>query len=32
MILGSSFGLGLSWDTMLLNTKPMVVPEMVVMN
>ena len=30
-ILGSSFGLGLSWGTMLLKTKPMVVPEMVVL-
>jgi 3-oxoacyl-[acyl-carrier-protein] synthase-3 len=28
-ILGSSFGLGLSWGTMLLKTKPMVVTEMV---
>ena len=27
-ILGSSFGLGLSWGTMLLKTKPMVIPEM----
>ena len=25
-ILGSSFGLGLSWGTMLLKTKPMVIP------
>ena len=31
-ILGSSFGLGLSWGTMLLKTKPMVVPEMVVIS
>ena len=30
-ILGSSFGLGLSWGTMLLKTKPMVVPELIVM-
>lgn len=30
-ILGSSFGLGLSWGTMLLKTKPMVVPEMVIL-
>ena len=30
-ILGSSFGLGLSWGTMLLKTKPMVVPDMVVL-
>ena len=29
-ILGSSFGLGLSWGTMLLKTKPMVIPEMLV--
>lgn len=29
-ILGSSFGLGLSWGTMLLKTKPMVVPELIV--
>lgn len=29
-ILGSSFGLCLSWSAMLLKTKPMVVPEMVV--
>ena len=28
-ILGSSFGLGLSWGTMLLKTKPMVIPEMI---
>lgn len=28
-ILGSSFGLGLSWSTMLLKTKPMVIPEMI---
>ena len=27
-ILGSSFGLGLSWGTMLLKTKPMVVPDL----
>lgn len=31
-IIGSSFGLGLSWSTMLLKTKPMVIPEMVVMS
>jgi 3-oxoacyl-[acyl-carrier-protein] synthase-3 len=30
-ILGSSFGLGLSWGTMLLKTKPMVIPQMVLM-
>ena len=30
-ILGSSFGLGLSWGTMLLKTKPMVVSEMIVL-
>lgn len=29
-LLGSSFGLGLSWGTMLLKTTPMVVPELVV--
>jgi 3-oxoacyl-[acyl-carrier-protein] synthase-3 len=29
-ILGSSFGLGLSWGTMLLKTKPMVVPELLI--
>ena len=28
-ILGSSFGLGLSWGTMLLKTKPMVIPELI---
>jgi 3-oxoacyl-[acyl-carrier-protein] synthase-3 len=28
-ILGSSFGLGLSWGTMLLKTKPMVIPEII---
>ena len=31
-ILGSSFGLGLSWGTMLLKTKPMTISEMVVLN
>jgi 3-oxoacyl-[acyl-carrier-protein] synthase-3 len=30
-ILGSSFGLGLSWGTMLLKTKPMVIPDMIVL-
>lgn len=30
-ILGSSFGLGLSWGTMLLKTKPMIVLDLVVM-
>lgn len=29
MILGSSFGLGLSWSTLLLKTKPMVIPEII---
>lgn len=28
-LLGSSFGLGLSWGTMLLKTKPMVIPEII---
>jgi 3-oxoacyl-[acyl-carrier-protein] synthase-3 len=31
-ILGSSFGLGLSWGTMLLKTKPMVVPDLVILS
>lgn len=30
-ILGSSFGLGLSWGTMLLKTKPMIIPNMLVL-
>lgn len=30
-ILGSSFGLGLSWGTMLLKTKPMVIPKVVIL-
>lgn len=30
-ILGSSFGLGLSWGTMLLKTKPMLIPELIIM-
>lgn len=30
-ILGSSFGLGLSWGTMLLKTKPMVVSDLIVL-
>ena len=28
-ILGSSFGLGLSWGTMLLKTQPMVIPDII---
>lgn len=30
-LLMSSFGLGLSWGTMLMKTKPMVVPELIIM-
>ena len=30
-ILGSSFGLGLSWGTMLLKTKPMLIPKIIIM-
>ena len=30
-ILGSSFGLGLSWGTMLLKTKPMVIPSLILL-
>ena len=30
-ILGSSFGLGLSWGTMLLKTKPMIIPQLILL-
>ena len=30
-LLGSSFGLGLSWGTMLLKTKPMVIPDLILL-
>jgi 3-oxoacyl-[acyl-carrier-protein] synthase-3 len=30
IILGSSFGLGLSWGTMLLKTKPMIVTDLII--